>query len=112
MSPSEAIHVFVCGPQLLGEHLSHLVVRDGTVLWEAREGADPAPKPVEPILAVRHVPIEGFDRLVVLVTEVGLYLTTIDDLTAQGTGQVGQEAFAVGTCQANVLPALSEADSV
>lgn len=77
---AEPLTVFVCGPALSGEVLSGLTVRSGAVVWEG--GTEPAPQPVEPIHAVHRIPIEGFDRLIVLVTDSGLYLTTIDSITA------------------------------
>ena len=78
MTTTKPVTVFVCGPALSGEVLSDLLVRDGAVVWEGR--ADPAPLPLEPIRAVHHVPVEGYDRLVLVVTDVALYLASIDDL--------------------------------
>jgi len=83
MATATPVNVFVCGPTLNGEMLSGLLVRDGAVIWEG--GAEPAPQPLEPIRAVHHVPIEGFDRLVLVVTNVGLYLSTVDDLIAESS---------------------------
>lgn len=79
MSSAEPITVFVCGPRLCGEQLAGVVARQGALVWEG--GSTPAPQLIEPILAVQHVWIEGIEGLVVLMTDAGLYLTTVDDLT-------------------------------
>lgn len=66
--------VFVCGPELHSSALTGLTVRDGAVVWE--DMAEPAPQPVEPIIARYRVPVG--DGLIILVTEAGLYVTTAD----------------------------------
>ncbi|GAB4192756.1 MAG: hypothetical protein OHK0022_07100 [Roseiflexaceae bacterium] len=79
MPTTTQITVFVCGPTLNGEVLHGLDVRGGAVVWE--NGAEPAPQPAETIRAVHHLP--GDARLVLLMTDVALYLITADDLPSQ-----------------------------
>jgi len=76
---TQPITIFVCGPTLRGEVLTGLTVQGGAVIWEG--GAEPAPHPAEPIQAVHYLPVG--ERLVILLTEAGLYLTTVDDLVPQ-----------------------------
>ena len=66
----QRITIFVCGPTLQGEILTGLTVCNGAVVWE--DGAEPAPQPVEPILAEYRVPVGT--GLSILVTEVGVYV--------------------------------------
>lgn len=80
MPTAKPITVFVCGPDLSGEVLTGLTVCNGAVVWEG--GAEAAPLPVEPIHSIRHVPIAGCDRLIILATDAGLYVTTVDALIA------------------------------
>ncbi len=79
MPTTTQITVFVCGPTLNGEVLHGLSVLNGNVVWE--NGAEPAPQPAELIRAIHHLP--GDERLVLLVTDVALYLTAVDDLPSQ-----------------------------
>lgn len=65
------LDVFVCGPQLHGDNLAHLRLREGMVVWEPFEYETP-PDP-EPIREVYYIPIHG--GLMLLVTDEGLYLT-------------------------------------
>jgi len=94
MSTTQPITVFVCGPRLCAEQLSHLVAREGSICWEA--GRSPAPQPREPIRAAQHVYVEGLERLLVLVTDAGLYLTTVDDLLEQSLGWAAERGAACG----------------
>jgi len=96
MATTQPITVFVCGPRLCAEQLSHLVARDGAICWEA--GSSPAPQPHEPIRMAQHVYVEGLERLLVLVTDAGLYLTTVDDLLEQSLGQTDERQTADVRC--------------
>jgi len=70
MTTAKPITVFVCGPALQGELLTGLSMRNGAVVWEG--GAEPAPLPVEPILAEYRVSMGV--GLIILETQVGVYL--------------------------------------
>ncbi len=79
MTTKDQTTVFVCGPSLCGEVLNRVTVRNGEVVWEQR--AERVPQPAEPIRHIHHIPVS--DRLVLLVTDEALYLTTVDDLVNQ-----------------------------
>lgn len=73
------ITVFVCGPDLSGEALDRITIRDRAVVWG--EGDEPAPTPVEPIREVHYLHLKK--RLALVVTEQAWYLTLARDIDHQ-----------------------------